>query len=332
MKKISVVLFAVVLASVWSVAAFAEAKPYASVRFQTFYKNVSDEDGSGGDSTDLLFGLYGSSRVGVKFKVSDQVSGMVELSLKDSDNGNAVGLRHAFGQYDFGPGKLLIGQTWAPYTTFFPVIYNDAAGGDYGSAANRAAQIRVVLDNGFYVALIDNTLGSSDDDVEIPEVAVGYKGKAGVVSFGLHGAYVTADDTTPIDEESWALMGDLEAKLAMAKLKARIVYGDDTKNLLGGGFKLGSTGGDLNTLGLFLSATFYPSDLLAVSVGGAYNETEAASGQDDDEALVFVNAPIKLTKGFTIVPEIAYQLGLDKAGSGDDDNTLWVGAKWQFDL
>lgn len=341
MKKLSVVLLTLVLAAAWTATAFAEAKPYASIRFQTMYTSFEDSVASSADVSDLRFGLLhtGTSRVGVKFKVSDEVSGLVELRLFDSDNSNTVGLRHAFGKYDFGAGTLLIGQTWMPYSVFFPQVYDDTAGLRQGSAANRAAQVRLTLDAGVYIALIDNTAGTTDDDVEIPEIAIGYKGKAGNVGFGIHGAYVSVDDTGA-DEEGYAVMGDITAKLGGVKLMARAFFGEDVNRLTGGGFALstGTTSGDLDSYGVIASATFYPSDKIAVTVGGAYNETEASAGDDNNELTLWVNAPIKVTKGFTIVPEIAYVDALDVAGIGGAsttngaDNALFVGAKWQFDL
>jgi hypothetical protein len=336
MKKLSVVLLALVMAFAWTASAFAEATPYASIRFATFYKAV--DNGAVADTADLVFDLEPAgktSRLGIKFKVSDEVSGLVETRLISA--GNVVGLRHAFGAYKFGAGELLIGQTWAPYSVFFGQVFDDTAGLRQGSAANRAPQVRMTFTPGVYVALIQSALTNSDaEDIEIPEIAVGYKGKAGDIGFGIHGAYVGADNAT--DPSSYAIMADINAKLGAVGLMGRAFYGQDVNNLLNGGFFLstGTTSGDLKSWGLIGSVNFNPSDKVGITIGAAYSDTEAAAGDDNNELVVWANAPIKVTKGFTIVPEIAYIDALDVAGLGNAtttaDNALWVGAKWQFDL
>jgi hypothetical protein len=333
MKKLSVVLLALVMAFAWTASAFADATPYASIRMQTFYLDV-DNAGATADTSNLLFNLYptNTTRLGVKFKVSDEVSGLFEISSQ-------VALRHAFGTYKFGAGELLIGQTWAPYTVFFKDIYEDTAGLRYGSGALRAPQVRMTFTPGVYVALIKSALNNTDaDDVEFPELAIGYKGKAGSIGFGIHGTYVGAE-IGGNDIDSYAIMADINAKLGPADVMARAFYGQDVNNLLNGSFNLtgGSTSGENNSYGVLASVTFYPSDKVAVTLGGAYVETEA-TGDDDNAMVIYANAPIKVTKGFTIVPEIAYEDALDVAGlrsSGTGaaaDSALWIGAKWQFDL
>jgi hypothetical protein len=360
MKKLSVVLLALVMAFAWTATAFAEATPYASVRFQTFYSSTDLNESGKDDVNNLTTDLFGTTRLGIKFKVSDEVSGLFEVN-------NAVGLRHAFGVWDFGAGKLLIGQTWTPYAFFAGEVFDDGAGGLVGSMATRLPQVRVTLDNGIYFGFMKTKISDSDDDVDFPALFAGYNGKAGDVTFGIGAAYQnndadqkatqTGSSLTYELDDSYVVNAQVQVPAGPVVIKGYGFYGQNVESLAG------STGHDvintydnvaLKTLvdafgagdytltddvevtsyGLILEGAVKASDKVKVVAGVGYlvQDPDVSGIDEDDKLVLYVNAPISVTKGFTVIPEIAYLDGMEDIAGDDDADTLYVGAKWQFDL
>ena len=129
MKKISLV-FAVVLCLYGSALA-AEWNFYGSARVSTFYTKFDYDPfasgaaalglGLGANTTKYEESLYGNSRVGAKVQVSDTLKGAFEYGAL----GGNVNLRILWGEWDFGGGKLGVGQNYTPL--LFPYsnqVYN----------------------------------------------------------------------------------------------------------------------------------------------------------------------------------------------------------------
>ncbi len=120
MKKILAIFATAALLSAFALtAAASEFNFYGSIRYNTM--SIDEESLNGTHYTDTAYapsksdrdtswGLWGHSRVGAKIKLSDQLTGVFELGAGDED----LYLRHYYGEYDFGLGKILVGQTWHP--------------------------------------------------------------------------------------------------------------------------------------------------------------------------------------------------------------------------
>lgn len=103
MKKL--VVMAAALAMVLSVAMTAAAADwnfYGNARVGTFVHDT--ETPGAADVQTFEQNLQGNSRIGARVQVSDELRGRFEY-------GTGVNVRHLFGEWDFGPGKLLVGQT-----------------------------------------------------------------------------------------------------------------------------------------------------------------------------------------------------------------------------
>lgn len=115
MKKLLILLSATAMICAFSfTAAASDFDFYGSLRFQTFSEDFSKETQDTGKSdTDTKWGTIGTSRIGSKIKLSENITGLFELAVEAVGN-DALSVRHFYGEYDFGLGKILIGQTWHP--------------------------------------------------------------------------------------------------------------------------------------------------------------------------------------------------------------------------
>ncbi len=141
MKRVVICLVALVLFS--GVGHAADWNFYGSARVNTFW---SQEDVIGGADGDTNFDqvLLACSRIGANAKVSDEVTGVFEYGAYQGK----VSLRHLYGIWDFGAGKLLIGQT--DILVRFPgssQVFQEenALGGTGELAGSRAPQLRLTF-------------------------------------------------------------------------------------------------------------------------------------------------------------------------------------------
>jgi hypothetical protein len=125
MKKLLVLMAVLGLAVAFTGTAMAaEWNFYGNARMATFYVSTENELPGNNQADPLLrnisfkdsqmtWDLVGNSRIGAKVKHGD-ISGYFEYG---ASSGNA-NIRKLYGTWDFGAGKLLVGQTYTP-TTFF---------------------------------------------------------------------------------------------------------------------------------------------------------------------------------------------------------------------
>jgi hypothetical protein len=143
----------------------------------------------------------GHSRVGAAIKLSDQLTGVFELGVAGPDGeDDQLSLRHYYGEYDFGIGKILIGQTWHPSSAiaaYSSQIWDaeDGLGGHGAFYGGRSEMIKLSFGNfGLYFiepivrnfkyetadtlfGYIDPSDGNADlidYDKSIPQIAASY--------------------------------------------------------------------------------------------------------------------------------------------------------------
>lgn len=202
-KRWFVGLFVFGVFCLWGQAAFASVEVYGRASMSTYWDHKNSDWYSSGssDKDDLRWYMDSSAtRFGMNFKSGD-ITGRFEIdAASDTDmDGNYTGsggsqrgglrLRHAYGEWNFGAGKLLIGQT-EPLSDFTVtnVMFtgsNMKAWGEMGSSVSRVSQIRLTFGNFKMAALTPNTdrrmagFGSSTNGVEttIPKLEVRYDAK-----------------------------------------------------------------------------------------------------------------------------------------------------------
>ena len=140
------------LSAVTALPAMAgEATPYASIRMSTFW-NINEKAATG-TNQGYDEHLQANARLGVNFK-NDNITGKAELGAGSGTD--TVGIRLLYGAWDFGSGKLVIGQDWNRYYTFpTQVAKSENLLNGYGNLWDgRTPQIRVDMKNGAYVSFM----------------------------------------------------------------------------------------------------------------------------------------------------------------------------------
>jgi hypothetical protein len=243
MKKLLVLLTAaaMVFAFAASVSA-AEFNFYGNARLHTFSwedskevnaqtfldeYNKNEDEGVAFDESDrdLDMSLGAISRFGAKINISDELTANVEFGMGATSESTSLSLRHLNGEYDFGAGKILVGQYWHPFAVnvgYSNQVGNgdDGLGNVGGFTTGRVPQIRLNfgdfalhfmspkhptiagIGNAYNDALIvdpsvpDYDLGLGvtpgayyDDDVSWPHVAAVYNAAYENFTFGITGSF-----------------------------------------------------------------------------------------------------------------------------------------------
>ena len=360
MKKLFVILSAIMLAIVFAVPAGATTDWdfYGSVRMQTFNVNQDENNPSnkiGFDDRDSRWGLNTVSRIGATVQDGD-IGGRFEYGMNDnSTNADDVALRRLYGTWNFGPGELLIGKEYTPIHFVTNQVYdNDYGSRGFGGFFTFRPMIQVKID-GFKLALISPNNDGLDDAKDLgydydntwPKVEASYTlsmDTFSVKAFGGWNAYEVVDQ---LDKEYdvtcyiYGVAGVVNA--GPVTLKAMIwggrnvgVYGlttdqevDFTPNYEAGDIRDNNGYGGVASIGVKIN------DVIGVEAGYGY-----VSGEDDpvgknhnDEAwAAYLQAPITLAQGVTVVPEIGHYDYEESDTNADQGHESYFGAKWQINF
>ncbi|WP_020586394.1 hypothetical protein [Desulfobacter curvatus] len=349
MKKVFVVLAAIVL---MAGSAYASTNSvgwnfYGSARLSTFWSNT-DESGPDGD-LQYSESLQTNARIGARVKVSDELTGRFEYGTIGGD----ANIRLLYGEWDFGSGKLLVGQDYAPLSWLWSnQVYGDdcdllAEGAVY---SHRAPQLRLTFGD-FKIAILnpDDTVNNDDaafngtTQVLIPAIEVDYTLDLDMVKLDFGAGYSTFEATVGGDEEdidSYVLALGVQFDMAGFFMKGDVYYGQNAGNLIwisvdgdhtwDDGFAEYSNGKFLDNecIGFMLVAGYKINDTFTVEAGYGYNETELDDNDDDQSATYYLNTTINLAPGVFVVPEVGF---FDGRENGDIEN-FYCGMKWQIDF
>lgn len=249
MKKLSILVVAGMLC-LMALPAFAQDKAdwafYGSVRMWTSWEdwdaNAPTQTNFGApgtkrsgnyavgtsnfDDSDLWWGMQYNARIGANVKWGN-VAGRFEyghLNVEGSPTGgDTAHVRLLYGDWNFGPGVLRIGQDYTPY--FFTISQQcgpsggDCSGIGFGSLyGGRQDQIKLIM-GGFQVALIEpkvaapsSTAAANDTDKTIPKIEASYNFNLGPANIFIAGGYNTIDAVyvvggveREISVDSWGL-------------------------------------------------------------------------------------------------------------------------------
>ncbi|NDY74555.1 hypothetical protein DO021_22040 [Desulfobacter hydrogenophilus] len=353
MKKIIVVLAALVLMAGSAYA--AEWNFYGQARLSTFWSETDEISGPDGD-VQYSEGLHSISRIGATVKVSDELIGRFEY-------GTGVNLRLLYGEWDFGAGKLKVGQDYTPLNWIISTqAYYDVnllqVGGVY---SHRHPQIGLTFGD-FKVAFrslensgrtkttfVNNNDDAFDGDIQlvIPVIEATYELDFDMVTLIFGAGYSTfevTDNANGIYEEdvdSYVLALGGQFDMAGFYMKGDVYYGQNAGNLIWISVVDNGTspddgfaqieGGELldnECLGFSLIAGYRINDTFTVEAGYGYTQTELDHSDDNESATYYINTTITLAPGVFITPEIGLFDGKD---SGDMEK-LYYGLKWQINF
>ncbi|MDT8378516.1 MAG: hypothetical protein RQ739_06445 [Desulfotignum sp.] len=343
MKKLMVLVAALALvAGSAMTAAAADWNFYGSARVSTF---ITDLDVA--DTTNYEQGLQGNSRIGASVKVSDELTGGFEYGTK-------VNLRKLYGEWTFGAGSLLVGQTYTPLNYFYSnQVYgpdNDllAQGGVY---SGRQGMIRLKF-GGFEIAALapkTSTLNSGDGtevEVSLPGIEANYNMVMDAFSFNLGASYQTYEllgtATGDHDVDSYVVAFGAKTGFGPVSIGGNVYLGENIGNIMplsvdgdnawDDGFAdwNGTEVLDNEAMGFILVASMKANDMFAFEAGYGYAEVETLGGAGDDNEVqsYYVQSTITLAPGVFITPEI----GMFDGEEDGSEETLYYGAKWQINF
>ncbi|MGD2030639.1 MAG: porin [Desulfobacterales bacterium] len=379
MKKLMVFLVALSMVLGFTVsAAMADADLYGSVRFRTYwvdkdadYVGVKPGATKAYDDEDLDWRIGLLSRWGVNYQ-SGNIKGKVELDARDLENedgssefGN-LRVRHLYGEWDFGSGKMLIGQTFNPCTVYASGLgyYSGGVQKFHGTGLNyfRTSQIRLTFDK-FMIAFlspdVEENYGAADIDRTLPRIEARYSFNLDPVKLDVMGGWQSYDVVDLNDDEE-----DIDSYFlglyAQANFGPMYVKGLINMRQNGGNYGLwteanevavwnGNDFDDSDAIGYCAVVGYKFSDKLTVEA--AYGATMAETdtnlyGKDpeDDASALSLHVKYSPAPGVIIQPELIYEDQQESdfkkynpdgtlTGQGDDEgDALIFGVFWMINF
>ncbi len=355
MKNFIVVLAALALMA--GSASAAEWNFYGQARIQTFWHETDEISGPDGD-VQYSESLHSLSRIGAKVKVSDELIGRFEYG---ASKGNA-NIRLLYGEWDFGAGKLLVGQNWNPLAWIYSTqAYDEAELFQFGAVySHRSPQIALTFD-GFKIAfrkpdisvykyndVTTNYEMKDGEQVVIPAIEATYQLDLDMVTLDFGAGYSTFEATVDgHDEDVDSYVLALGAKFNMAGffMKGDVYYGQNAGNLIWIEVDGANLDGSLphndgfarieddelldnECLGFSLVAGYKINDTFTVEAGYGYTQTELDHHDDDELDAYYINTTITLAPGVFVIPEVGF---FDGKESGDTE-MVYYGLKWQINF
>jgi len=343
MKKLFVLFVAVALVGFTVPAVAGDWSFYGSARLATFW---TDTDGGdvGIDDEGLQWAQQGNARIGARVK-GETVSGRFEY-------GSGPNLRLLYGTWNFGSGRILLGQTYGPVNLFHSnQVFNGDGdllnyGGTYGG---RTPQLNLKV-GGFQVALLTPQSASpigvdGDGDTTTPKIEASYSFSTDAFSVTVVGGYQTyeienSSDAGNYDVDAWVVGIGGGVHFGPAYVNANLMAGQNVGNY--GLWTTGAAGAavvagsleDTDTIGGILVVGFKASDMLSFEGGyGLVSHELDVSGSNEDETQAYyVQAVINIAPGFFIVPEVGFVDFQDNGANVDEGDMTYFGAKWQMNF
>jgi hypothetical protein len=351
MKKLMIAIAA--LAMFASSAYAADWNFYGNVRFYTFYETVDQQTPGSEDIDGLVWTSSPYSRIGANIKVSDELTGRFEYDIA---GGNAR-VRILWGEWNFGSGKLAVGQNWTLTNIWGSNQlgnYEDGLGG-YGEMGGfRASQIRLTFGD-FALALVetntdftDNSgiIGGSTTEVKMPAIQAKYVFKGDAFNVSGVAAYSTfdADTTATTSDDVTAYLFGIGADMAVGGFTfyASVHGGNNIGNLQNDNATGGAADGaiakitaagvvvDNQTISYRLVANYAMNDMMSFEVGYGFaeNEFDEANSVSDKCQSYYVNMPIVVAPGVIITPEV----GVYDQDEDLQDKTTYFGVHWRMNF
>jgi len=382
MKKLIVILAAIAMVGAFTATAMADVDLYGSARFRSYYADVDNGVAGAESDKDLEWRIGHLTRFGANFK-SDKVTGKFEMdaragaagvtgNIEASNGGSSLGnmrLRQLWGQYDFGSGKLMIGQNYPLYDAPVSGINYYSGGlqkfGGIGYDVARTSQIRLTFGD-FRLAFLSpdtsktvpggtNTIAYSEVNTTFPKVEVRYDMKMDAFALNFIGGWQTyevedyshstglgskgTEDITSyvLGARAKANFGPAYAGLSLTYRVNGNNYGAWTVSAHESPIFQGNDLKDATAYGVVAALGWKLNDMFTLE--GSYSmlnsEVDTALDNEDDCSVWGVIAKITLAPGVYIIPEFIFQDNSDVKNNGvtteQGDATIF-GVFWRIDF
>jgi len=388
MKKLIVILAAIAMVGAFTATAMADVDLYGSARFRTYWADVDNGVAGAESDQDMEWRMGHLTRFGANFK-SDKITGKFELDALNNDksggaivNGAAniesssgasrwggMRLRHLWGQYDFGAGKLMIGQNFPLYDAPVSGINYYSGGlqkfGGIGYDVARTSQIRLTFGD-FKLAFLTpdttktiptgtNTIAYSEVNTTLPKIEVRYDMKMDAFALNFIGGWqsyeiedynqaantgskATEDVTSYVlGVRGQANFGPAYAGLALTyrvngnNYGAWTVSAHESPMFQNNDLKDATAYGAVAALGWKLNDMF----TLEASYAMLKSEVDTDLDNEDDASVWGVIAKITLAPGVYIIPELIFQDNKDVKTGGvatEQGDQTTFGVFWRIDF
>ncbi len=321
-------------------------KLYGAIVYNLGQKQV--KPGTGDSDTDLFMQDVYVNKIGVTGSKGD-VKYKFEFGFFNSDNpagSNKVFTRLAYVDVKAGPGNLMFGQNYEPYTMLsscligYPVFASSKLATGYGA---RKPQVKYSV-MGLYIDFItpsqSDPTGASSYDTTLPKIAVGYDGGAGPLKFGVgfgYQSYKVDDAASTFDGESlaaWAGYAHAKGKFGAISFKFNFIYANNPTRFglapfgADGSAELNAAGDAIeDTTGMgFMFDLGYNFGIGALNLGIAYEKTDNGEWDNSDTSMTYyVQAKIGLAKGVAVVPGLLVQDAQKDAADATETKTTYYG-------
>lgn len=357
MKKIIVftAAFAMLLGGT---ALAADWNFYGSSRVSMFSETHDKDVASnpltnGSDFTTTAFAQQSNSRIGANVAAGD-VKGRFEY-------GTGVNVRLLYGEWNFGGGSFLVGQTYTPaHFSISTQVYgvdNNFSG--TGATFSRLPALQLKF-GGFKVALVkQNTTpvygAYTATRIILPRLEASYGTNLGPVYLEAAGAYSSYEAVNPANDQGKdvnAFEGHVWAKYTAGPfmIGGSGQYGVNVGNLgmlNPGAFgvstaqMVGTEIKDTTTMTFQIVGAFTISDMIGIEAGYGYAVNSyddgvkiagGASAKDDTSMSYYLQVPLTLADGVFIFPEVGvmdYDKDMNDAKEG---KVTYFGAKFQINF
>jgi hypothetical protein len=373
MKKLIVILAVIAMVGAFTATAMADVSLYGSARFRTYYSSVDDGTPGADEDDDMEWRIGHLTRFGANF-TSDKITGKFEMDARagkegvtgniESDSGaSSLGnmrLRHLWGQWDFGAGKLMIGQN-------FPLLDAPVSGINYysgglqkfggmGYDVARTSQIRLTFGD-FRIAFLSpdtskTTPSAALEEVNttFPKVELRYDMKVDAFSLSFMGGWQNyevedydgtkrTEDITSyvIGARAKANFGPAYAGLGLNYRQNGDNYGMWTVSAKEQAVFQGNDLKDSDAFGVVAALGWKVNDMFTLEGSYAYltSEQDTSLNNEDDVICWGVMAKITMAPGVYIIPELIFQDNKDKIDDGvvdDQGDATIFGVFWRIDF
>ena len=272
--------------------------------------------------------------------------GAVEATLYGHSTGSNVGLRQAWGAYSFGnAGALLAGKTDTPTAMggfISDIMDTDGGLNGFGGSTTGSRRFQIQYNvAGLSIALIENDMaygpgdGYTDGGETIPRLGLSYTYKNPSLLVKVAATYSALNGTinAPVSDTRWATVHAFGVALGLKPtfmdgkmwLSVLARYGmneelyGEAKTVYNGGLMAHSSIGDyvgvqadgtvdnVQRAAVALELGYNVNDMIAVIVGGGYQHSMIdALTYDVGSYAVFLQAPIKISGNFALIPQFTY--------------------------
>lgn len=272
--------------------------------------------------------------------------GAVEATLYGRSTGSNVGLRQAWGAYSFGnAGALLAGKTDTPTAMggfISDIMDTDGGLNGFGGSTTGSRRFQIQYNvAGLSIALIENDMaygpsyGYTDGGETIPRLGLSYTYKNPSLLVKVAATYSALNGTinAPVSDTRWATVHAFGVALGLKPtfmdgkmwLSVLARYGmneelyGEAKTVYNGGLMAHSSIGNyvgvqadgtvdnVQRAAVALELGYNVNDMIAVIVGGGYQHSMIdALTCDVGSYAVFLQAPIKISGNFALIPQFTY--------------------------